>query len=146
MANLKDTIVLGDLTATGTLAASRIESSDKELYIGQNLESGSSGEIKLFSKPQDTDNYASLYGAVESVSASTWTAVATQGYVGTALIIGACHNGGQGGFVALATQSTLHVSYKQGCVTDVRASGYNIEVYTNSNVKEMRILCLKVYD
>lgn len=127
--------------------ASRIEPlTDTTLYVGADQSAGQSGEIKWFSNASDVDNYSSLWGAVKEIPASTWTAVATQGYVGTALIIGACHNGGQGGFVALATQSTLHVSYKQGCVTNVRVNGYNIDVYTNSNVKEMRVLCLKVYD
>lgn len=146
MANLKDTIVLGDLTATGTIAASRIESSNKELYIGKNVNAEESSEIRLFSSASDLGSYATLYGAVEDVATSTWTKVATVGLYGAVIVIGATYSP-NGGFAAIASGNTLHVHYKSGCVTNVRVtSDRELQVYTNNNAKKMRILCMKVYD
>lgn len=147
MANLKDTLVLGDLTATGKITAGRIESQNDKLYIGKALRAGDGeSQIQLFGDPGSLDNYSTLIGSVITIPASTWMKVATVGLYGTVIVIGAGYNS-SGGFVAMATNQTLHVHYKTGCVTDVRVTtGREVEIYTNGNVPEMRILCMKVYD
>lgn len=121
----------------------KLPSTSTTLNIGSNLEVGKTNSLCLFSS---SSTYGGLHVSKLAIPASTWTNVAYVGTCGTVMVIGACWSGGSGGFIGMATYSTLHTSYKYGIVTNVRVNNSYLQVYTSSAASSMRIMFLKVYE